>query len=89
MRLCDDEREVLPRWRRRGREEAGDEERCSDFQSSERESNHGSILTDESGGRWGCWCLMFVYVRCEDEELSMSVGMDLSLGMSTVLSLSQ
>lgn len=51
MRLCDDEREVLPRWRRRGREEAGDEERCSDFQSSERESNHGSILTDGSGGR--------------------------------------
>jgi hypothetical protein len=51
MRLCDPESEMLPLLRRRGGEEPGDEERCSDFQSSERESNHGSIVCDGGGGK--------------------------------------
>ena len=34
---------MLPCWRLLAREGAGEEERCSDFQSSESESSHGSM----------------------------------------------
>ena len=49
MRLWERLRATLPFCRRLEREGAGEEDLCSDFQSSERESSHGSMF----------WCLQY------------------------------
>ncbi len=43
MRLWERDKATLPCWRLLEREGAGEDEGCSDFQSSDSESSHGSI----------------------------------------------